>query len=531
MSPFRALLAAHGQATWNRSVREMGRQGAGVMALVMGLLSLFAAGGLLLGGGAVGWLMGGRLDRPVIATVLGGLLAFFGFGGGLVGGVLGGARELAWESYRGFPLRLRTLYLAELAAGMVDLLPMTMGLALAGLLLGLGAAAPRTLPLIPLLLVETLLMLLALQLLMGGLASALVRRLRTALVGLAILAWLGSALMSSPLPRRETSRTAQPLRGEQVEQLRALGRGFARVLEALPTHGAAQSLVRAQEGRWGAALALHLYPLGLLTLVMVLGARIMNRETTAPVAAAGPREPQRLWSFRHPAEGVGRLHFLTIMRSQLGRFAFLMPLLTLVLLKGPFAHVKAQALWTVPAAFAYLSLVANNFVFNQFGLDRHGVKGLLLLPVDPVDLLKGKLLGMAAHLGLQSLLLAALLAAFDHAGFIPLAGGLLMLACIFLAQASLGQWTSTWAPRPMAMDSLKNNSMPMALGLLSVASSGFWVSVFGGAYALLAWTSPLLLVPGMAGIFGLVLTAHLLLLPGAAAALDRRREKLVEALG
>lgn len=531
VSPFRALLAAHGQTTWNRSVREMGRQGAWVLALVVVVLSGLGALGLLLGGGALGWLLGGRLERPVVTTILGALLAFFSFGGGLMGGLLGGTRELAWESYRGFPLRLRTLYLAELTAGLADLLPLTMTLALAGLLLGLGLAAPGTLPLVPLLLLETLLMLLALQLLMGGLASALVKRLRTVLVGLAVLAWLGSTLMSPALPRRSESRTTGSPRGAQVQQVQALGRGAARVLEALPTHAAARSLVKAQQGQWGAALALHLYPLSLLALVMGLGARVMAREANGTAAAPATRGPGRLWSFRHPAEGIGRLHFQTLMRSHLGRFAFLMPLMTVVLLKGPFAQFKAQPLWTVPIAFAYLSLVGNNFVFNQFGLDRHGVKGLLLLPVAAEDLLKGKLLGMAAHQGLQALALAGLLLAVDHAGPGPLLGGLLLMGCIFLAQAAVGQWTSTWAPRPMAMDSLKNNNLPFALGLLSVATSGFWASLFGGAYALLAWISPLALVPGMAVLFGLVLTAHLLLLPAAAAALDRRREKLVEALG
>ncbi len=535
VSPFRALLAAHGQATWNRSARELGRQGAWALVLVVGIFALLGALGLTLGGGALGWLLGGRLDRPVVITILGALLAFLGFGGGLIGGVLGGARELAWEAYRGFPLRLRTLYLAELAAGLADMLPLTMGLALTGLLLGIGVAAPRTLVLVPLVFLETLLMLLALQVLVGGLASALVKRLRVALTALAILTWLGSTLMSPGFskhgPGPSARSTVRPLQAARVEKVQALGRGAARVLEALPTHAAARSLVMAQEGQWGAALALHLYPLGLLALVMILGARIMARETSGTSAAPQTRGPDRLWSFRHPAEGLGRLHFQTLMRSHLGRFAFLMPLMTVVLLKGPFAQFRANPLWTVPAAFAYLSLVANNFVFNQFGLDRHGVKGLLLLPVGAEDLLKGKLLGLAAHQGLQALTLALLLLALDHAGLAPLLGGMLLMGCIFLAQTSVGQWTSTWAPRPMAMDSIKNNNMPFALGLLSMGTSTFWASLFGGAYALLAWAAPRLLVPGMALLFGLVLTAHLLLLPAAAAALDRRREKLVEALG
>lgn len=530
VNPFRALLAAHGQATWNRSARELGRQGAWVLAVVVGIFAALGALGLILGGGALGWLLGGRLDRPVVVTLLGGLLAFAGIGGGLMGGVLGGARELAWEAYRGFPLRLRSLYLAELAAGLADMLPLTLGLAMTGLLLGIGLAAPRALALVPLVLAETLLMLLAVQLLVGGLASALVKRLRLALTGLAILAWLGSTLMSPGLPRRGGGQ-ARTLQAPLVERLQPLGRGAARVLEALPTQSAARSLALAREGRWGAALALHLYPLALLALVMVLGARIMAREASGAAAAPRTRGPDRLWSFRHPAEGLGRLHFQTIMRSHLGRFAFLMPLMTVVLLKGPFAQFRTNPLWTVPAAFAYLSLVANNFVFNQFGLDRHGVKGLLLLPVRPEDLLKGKLLGLAAHQGLQALTLAGLLLAIDHPGPIPLLGGILLMGCIFLAQTSVGQWTSTWAPRPMAMDSIKNNNLPFALGLLSMGTSAFWAGTFGGAYALLAWASPRLLVPGMALLFGLVLTAHLLLLPAAAQALDRRREKLVEALG
>ena len=178
------------------------------------------------------------------------------------------------------------------------------------------------------------------------------------------------------------------------------------------------------------------------------------------------------------------------MASQLGRFAFLMPVMTLVLIKGPFAQFRGQSLWAVPAAFAYLSLVGNNVVLNQFGLDRHGIKTLLLLPVSARDLLKGKLLGMAAHQGLQALLLVALLAVFGGAGPAPLLAGALLLGCVFLAQSAVGQWTSVWAPRPMAMDSLKNSNMPFAVGMLSLATSGLWTGLFGGIYALAAWLAP-----------------------------------------
>jgi len=530
VSPVRALLAAHLQTTWNRSARELSRQGAWVLVLTVALLGLLAAGPLVFGLGLVGWMMGRALDHPVTPVALGGLLALASLGGGLFGGILGGARQLTWESYRGYPLRLPALYLAELGAGLGDLFPLTLAVGLGALLAGLGLAAPALLPLIPLVYLETLLTLLALQLLAGGLAEALVKRLRVALVVLGILAWMLSTLFTTRLPQH-TRGTRPPVSAEQAAKVEALGRSLGRAVSVLPTHAAALSLLRAREGRWGAALALHAYPLAVLLLLMLGGARLLGRpsEGSRPVRAGGA--PERLWSFRSPAAGVGRLHFQTLMGSHLGKFAFVMPLMTVVLLKGPFAQLRGQSLWAIPAAFAYLSLVGNNFVFNQFGLDRHGIKALLLLPVDAEDLLRGKLLGMAAHQGLQALLLLVLLALFERPLAVQLIAGLLLMGCYFLAQASLGQWTSAWMPRTMAPDSLKNSNMPFALGMLSLAASGLWTGLYGGAYALLSWLAPAALLPGMALLFGLTLAAHRGLRPSAAAYLNRRREKLVEALG
>jgi hypothetical protein len=531
VSPFRALLVAHGQTTWNQSARELGRQGQWALVLTVLIAATFGAGLLLVGTGVLGWVLGGALDRPVLPLLLGGLLSFVGFGGGLMGGVLGGARQLAWESYRGFPLRTSTLYGAELLAGCGDLLPLALGSATAGLLVGLGLRQPATLPQVPLLWLETMLTLLAVQLLIEGLAGALVRRLRSILLALGILAWLGSTLLGGRVPAKSDAPRVTPISAVQAERLRALGTRVGEAVNLLPATASVRSLLLARQGRWGAAIGAQAYPLGVLALLMLVGARLMRREAEAERRPEQPAGRQRLWSFNHPAEGIGRLHFQTIMRSHLGRFGFLMPLMTLVLLKGPLTHLTAKASWAVPAAFAYLSLVGNNFTFNQFGLDRHGVKGLLLLPVAASDLLKGKLLGMAGHQGLQALLLAGLLGLVDHTRPDLLLAGLLLMACIFVAQAAVGQWTSAWAPRPMVMDSLKNNNMPFAIGLLSIATSGLWTSLFGGLYALTAWLAPGWLLPVLALAFALSLAAHLALLPHAAAYLDRRREVLVERLG
>ena len=49
VSPLRAVLAAQLQATWNRTQREMGRQGAWALGLALLFLSIFVALPLLLG--------------------------------------------------------------------------------------------------------------------------------------------------------------------------------------------------------------------------------------------------------------------------------------------------------------------------------------------------------------------------------------------------------------------------------------------------------------------------------------------------
>lgn len=530
LAAFRALLTAHAQTSWNRSVRELGRQGVVLMVFLTALVGLLGILPVFAGMGALGWVVGGNLHKPLVPALLGLVLTLVSLGGGLFGGVLGGARQLSWEAYRGYPLKLRTLYVAELMASLGDPLPLMLGIALTAFTTGLAVGSPILIPLLPMVWLETLLTLLALQLLVGGLAAALVKRLRVALTVVAVLAWMGSTLATGQLPSHKQKPNVMSPTANSTARIEAMGRRGAKVLSFLPSQGAVQSLLLIKEGRWSAALAWHAYPLAILAGLMVLGAGLVGREAQGDTVMAS-RGPDRLWTFRSPVAGLGRLHFHTLMASQLGRFAFLMPVMTLVLLKGPFAQLRGHSLWAVPAAFAYLSLVGNNVMLNQFGFDRHGIKTLLLLPVTAEDLLKGKLLGMAAHQALLALLLVILLAVFAGAGPAPLMAGVLMLGCVFLAQGALGQWTSLWAPRPMTMDSLKNSNLPFGVVMLSLASSGVWTSLFGGTYAFTAWFAPAWLVPVMALAFLLTLAAHLALLPTLAAYLDHRREVLVERLG
>ncbi len=533
VGPVRALLAAHLQATLNRSRKELGKVGATLMAVLITGFAVLALVPLGLGSGVLGWVVGGALDRPKGVYILGGVLTLLSAGGGLLGGVVGGTRTLDWESYRVFPLRFRSLFAGELLAGLGDSLPLVLSVSLTAFLLGVAVAHPSLLPLVLLLALASILVLLLLQMLVGVLAAVVVKRLRVALLVLGAATWAGSVL-SLRLPLGLAKGLEPGLDGAQVARLQALGLAFLRVLEALPATQAAHALAEVLRGAWGPALLRLAYPATGVLVLLVLTAWALWGEAASgpgstPAVRSGNRE--RLWSFRTPVEGLARLHGRTLLGSHLGKFGFLAPLMTVVLLKGPLGHAKHLALWGVPAAFLYLGLMGSQLQFNQFGLDGHGVKALLLLPLPARQLLQGKCLGLAAYQGLQALLLTLLLLLTGDGALATMVASLALAGCVFLAQSALGHWTSAWLPRPLPRDSLKNSNAALPVMLLGMVASSTFAGVYGGAYALLAWQAPGWLAPGMLGLFALSLGAYLGLLPSASTYLDSRREALLAALG
>lgn len=535
VNPVRAVLAAHLSATWNRSTRELGRNGAWVLVLVMGLLLVVAGGPVVVGSTLFGWLLlGPRLLEPdFFAPFLGATLALLVFFGGVVGGILGGSRTLAWESYRVFPLRLRALFAAELTAGLGD--PLCLGMALMSgfLLLGVGIAHPSTLLFAPLIWAGCVGTMLCLQHLLGSLAARAVKRFQVGLVLLAVLAWSSIYL----IPAKAAARPRRPSGPElqaQAERMKALGPSLGRALAWLPSSQAARGLSAAAAGNRGEAAARQLPQLATLVLLLLVTARTLRREAD-PEALRAPRgrgTPERLWSFPRPSLGVARLHGQNLLGSHLGRFSLLVPLMTLVLLKGPLAMARGAQVWALPAAFGYLALTGIQFQMNQFGLDGPGVKTLLLLPLSGRDILEGKFWGLAAYQALQAVLLMTLLGLGGLLTPIGALAGLCLAGCLFLTQVACGHWTSAWLPRPIPRDSLKNASQSPLVVWLSMALGSAAMALFGGPYLLTAWLAPALLLPLMAGLFAVsALVYWRLVLPAAARYLDRRRETLVNALG
>lgn len=542
VGPIRALLLAHVQAGWNRSLKELGKGGTSAMAVLLGILVVVVVVPSLLGAGMLGFLVGKGLQKPITPMALGLLLTAGSFGGGVICGIAGGARALEWERYRTFPLRLRTLFTAELLAGAGDLLPMLLLLVMGFLGLGLLVAVPRLAFPLLLLWVASALILLSTQHLVGALAGVLVKRLRVGLVVVGILAWVISALAPAYLPASPRQRPRSRLLESQARQgewepqtlarLSTAGETLARGVGWLPHGQAARGLQDTAGGSWGRGLLRLGYLLCTALAVTVAAARTLAWETSPQALRKAEKGAARkLWTFRTPVRGLGRLAWETLMGSHLGKFGFLVPLMTLVLLKGPFAHMKGQGLWGVPGAFAYLSLSTSQLLFNQFGLYHHGIKSLLLLPVSPRQLLQGQALGLGAYLGLQALVLMVLLWFVAQPTLLEISAGLCLASCFFFVQAAIGHFTSVALPRNMPRDSLKSGGVPLLMVLVSLGTTLGCSLLFGGAWALCTWLAPAWLLAVMAGLAGLCGLGYWLVLPLAAAFLNEKREKLVEALG
>ena len=523
VSPFRALAMVHAQSTWNRLRKQMSTAGLWAFFIVLGLIFLSAVVPLLGALGALGWVAGANLGTENAGRAIG--LSAMGFTGltlfaGLLGGISSGSRQLPWETLRLFPVRDRSLFAAELFAGAGEAITAVELAALLAACVGASIGAPVATPLFLLLFVTHALALLSLQQLAGSVAQRLSRRMRAVLILLPLAAITLPSLL--PLLIARTSRSTFESWGERVNTL-------TRWLPARAVMDAAEGLVSGEVGGW-ALLNAVAQPVAAAVVIVWFAFEFVRRERPM-TQDGGSGPPAKLWTFTSQAMGVARLQWESLAQSLPGRFGLMMPLITIVLIRGPLAEVIPGRGWTAPVAFGYAAIAGTNLLFNQFGLDRHGVKVLLLLPVEPSALLRGKLLGFAAWQGLQAGLLAVLLALTGHHDPLELLLGVLLYACVFLILAMVGQFASIWQPRPLRKNGLRAAQPPLVVVVLmfgTLATAGallFGITVVVRNFAP-GWELPVLTVVGavLAAIFFPVLAFNTHFL-------ERNREKLVEVLG
>ncbi|HEX7663270.1 MAG TPA: hypothetical protein VF407_02100 [Polyangiaceae bacterium] len=514
----RTVLGAHFTASKNRVRRELGRFGSFVMAIVVVVLGLGLAVPMLLSFGALGFVFAHSTESVAAVPLLSILLGGIAVGGGILSGISGGAKQLTWESYRVYPTRFSTLFFAEIIAGLGDLFPAAFGASTLAVLVGVGIATPRALFVAPLVLVEGLASGILIQLLVSSLASVLVRRIRVAFFLLfftpvAMGAWVDS-IHPSPATMAELQKAALFL---------------GRVLEMSPIGMATRSLAVAADGRLVDAYLLHLAPLASVSLLAWVTSKVILIDLEPAAHDDGPGG--KLWSFDKVDAGIAKLSWHTIMGSQIGRFGFIVPLFSIVLIRGPLAQLIGRGAWNVPAAFMYVSLSASSLQLNQFGLDGHGVKCLFFMPIKLEDILRGKTRGLFLYQGSQALVLALLLPLACKTTVNEIAAGLLLAVCFFFVQSSVGRYTSMSMPRQISRTQMRASSTPVTLVLLGLALSAGSSLVFGGAYGVALKYAPHFLVPVMGVMAAITYGIHEALAPGAVRYALARRDKLIDALG
>jgi hypothetical protein len=522
----RALLAIHGQMGWNRTLRGLGRYGA--LSLVIIVLVLAAMGsGMGYVFAILGMKLGRHIDLPEAPLYLGIFVTIVTLAFGFMGGVLGGTRQLTWEAYKSYPVRFRTLFIAELGASAGDVLVLAYLILIASLGIAFAIQKPWLIVPLALFLGQATLWMLFMQQIIGAMAIAVVKRLRVAFLVVMVAAWIGLSFVG-----RAAETLEGQIRADRLDQLLATWHLMRPWLEQMPTVDSAAALAFADAGDWRQAAILELPMLGVTLALGAVTYLLLRREASprsqsiegAAVAAAAR------WSAAGPVLSIARLHAHHLMSSLQGRFGLVVPIITVVLVKGPLANATAGSLWVIPGAVTYLAVTAGQLQFNQFGFDGPGVKTLLLLPITMRQILLGKALAMVAYCSLQYAFLFALLGWMLQPSAREIVGGVLLAGCLLVAHVAEGHWVSAAFPRPIPFHRMQGGGLqgahlfPLGLGAVNATA-------FGGAYgALLSW-APLALVPAMVGALAAVLLAYRALLPMAARYVTERRERLVEVLG
>jgi hypothetical protein len=524
--PLLALLAAHAQATRNRATRELGRSGVWMLALGLLVIATTFLAPLWAAMLGLGFLFGKNLPGASSEALLGAVLFGMSYFGGATSGTISGAKQLTWETYRTYPVRLRDVFVAELVASAIDLMPIVLAVATLALCAGIAIANVSLVPMLPFVLVLGVLGALVVQLFVGALAERAVRRLRVALNALALLLALG-VVLATMIPIAPAHSTDSL--GAAIALATRVRPFVERASFVLPTTWSAHSLGALARGHVAASLAFQAIPASALFAMAIVSARLLDRDSAESATESGA--PERLWSFRTARAGVARLQFATILDSRVGRFGLVFPLVVVVLVRGPLTILAGRAPWAVPGAFIYVALLGTQFQLNQFGLDAHGTKALLLLPIRTADIWIGKARGLLAYQTLQALSLSIFLIIVQRPSIVELASGIIVFFAMVAVQNSVGRATSVTMPRMIPRKRMQSNATPIALVLVALVLSLGFGGVLGVLFAVLAHEAPTWRPAAAALLLVLAIAMQRALLPSATRLLERRKERLLAALG
>ncbi len=522
MSPLRAVVTAHLEGSFNRARKQFGTLGVVASAVVIGVAFLFFVVPFVTGLTFMGFLLGdclqgeGQAERNLSAIAI--FLSALTVLGGAFAGLGGASRQLPWESLQAYPVSPRALFAAELVAGSTEVLALAELLALLGVCAGVAVASPRAAPFLLLIFLCSVVTTMSVQLLVASLAQRVSKQVRIMFVVLPIMALLLS--FGSP-------KVMAVLTSKRQTDVGVVAQSVGRLL---PVGQALEAATAPYTGAWR-TVPLELVPMVALMLGTLFVAYLLVSREKPMAQEQGGGVAKKLWSFTSPTWGIARLQWETLTTSLPGRMMLLMPPLTIVLIRGPLSQLLNRGSWVVPAAFLYAGMSSTNLLFNQFGLDRHGVKALFLLPVDERAVLEGKQWAFAAWQTVQTVMLAGLMVMSGYTDPFALFLGVAIAACSFFLISSIGQFVSIWQPHPLTKSGMRGMRPPLVVVLATMGT------VFGGG-GLLFFASYSLFqrAPQWSG---LVMSLVAVLLAIGSRALLRfntgflkvSRERLVESLG
>jgi ABC-2 type transport system permease protein len=401
-----------------------------------------------------------------------------------------------------FPLNYRSYFLLRLIYGSLDPTTFVAMLWLAGLALGIGAAAPRALP-------WTLFVLAFFAAFNISLSRAifswierwLARRKSREILGVLFLLLVICVQFISPL----TTYYSHHYSRLHPAPALALAAHFITAQDFFPPGLVALALRLPLQGDFAIALG----PFALLCVytavfLAVLNIRLLAQyggenlsESAAPaVTRKGKQAVQTSWDLGGLSSSVAAIfekefHYLS--RSGPMIFPLLMPLVVLLILRFSFANARhgsdffeRHVEFAFPIGVAYALLILSNLSYNCLGTEGTGVQFYYMSPVRFRDVLLGKNLAQTLILALEMVLVWILVAFLFKA---PSPGLTLatLAGAVFgsLVNFTVGNLMSLYSPKKIdwAAFGRQRASGMTALAVFGVQAATFGLAAMAGAVA------------------------------------------------
>jgi hypothetical protein len=535
VSPLRALLAAQARSTWNRLQREAGEASLVAAALVAALAAVAVAPPVVL---CV--VVGRSFGRALAAgeSVAAGVTTFQALvlASAVLSGLLEQQQTYSVGGFRLYPIPSLHLLAAELVAGLLGLLPLLGSLCCLALALGLSAGAPLATPVFFLVALQQLLWIALLQHATGVAARLLAgSRLAVAALALAAIALVLrlAAAMDRGLP----------------EAVRGLARGLASAVQVLPFSQAYRGAEEVLHGQAALGWARQVVLLAATALFFAVVAAV-HFGTAGLAGRARAGRPERPWGPGGPVRWLARVFEGQVLASREGRTAFYLPLVVSVCLalaavavgdlrarvgseRLPWAAGLIEAWSALPLVGIFVALlpIMDDLWLNQFGHDGPAIRGLLLLPVRPEQILLARTLAMARMNATKGAVAIAPLLVECRPPPEEVAWGLAAAGSAFLVVAACGHLVSARLPRCVQDGAfLGSRATPLTALLIPAAvqlpTYAALVLAYKASAPLGAWGPAL----GLSLMLVATALAYARLLPFLAARVMALREHLVEQL-